>query len=227
MTASLIRLAANSHALAGSLPEALASFMARHKGVFIQVREDLSAAIGLAVAEGIADLGVAGASVQFPNLDCTPFRSGGLGLLLPPGHPLAERHIISFAETLDYPQISLEEPSAISVFLSDQARLLGRDLVVPMRLRSFEGVCHMVAAGAGMSMVPSSVVSRATLDTGTRFVPLAEDWADCTLLLCMPRDRPVARIVKLLAEEITAAESHHPDFAREAWSQRERALELA
>jgi DNA-binding transcriptional LysR family regulator len=212
--AGVIRLAANSHALAGSLPDALASFRSRHKGIFVEVYEDLSEAIGRAVADGGADIGVAGASAALPNLRLIPFRSGELGLLVYRGHPLAGRRSIAFAETLDYPQISLEERSAINVFLGEKAGSLGRELVVPIRLRGFEGVCRMVSAGTGISVLPSSVVGQSTLDAGAEFIPLEDDWADCTLVLCLPRDRPVRRTVDLLANEITKTESRHFDVAR-------------
>ncbi|WP_421950832.1 LysR family transcriptional regulator [Pelagibacterium sp.] len=211
--AGVIRVAANSHALAGSLPTALGRFMQVHGNVFIQVREELSSAIGVAVTEGMADIGVAGASANFPGLDCTPYRSGVLGLLVPAGHALADRSNLTYAETLDYPHISLEEPSAINVFLTEKAKVIGRELVVPIRLRSFEGVCHMVAAGAGISILPSTVVDEATIERGTHFIPLAEDWADCTLVLCLPKDRPVSHIARKLADEIVEQEKHHLDVA--------------
>jgi len=203
----VIRVAANSHALAASLPDALAAFMAEHKGVFVQLREELSDVVGRLVSEGTADLGVAGASAHFTNLEIIPFASGRLGLLVPRGHPLVDRESVDFAETLDLPQISLEEPSAISIFLGEKASGLGRDLVVPIRLRGFEGVCRMVSAGAGISILPSSVVGRSTFQSGAVFIPLTDAWAACTLVLCLPTDRPVPKVVRLLADEIICTES--------------------
>jgi DNA-binding transcriptional LysR family regulator len=222
----VIRVAANSHALAASLPLALASFMAQNKGAFVQIREDLSDAIGRMVSEGTADLGIAGASAQFPNLELVPFPSGRLGLLAPEGHPLADRPSIRFRETLDFPQISLEERSAISIQLTEKAQSIGRDFVVTARLRGFETVCHMVAAGVGISILPSSVVAQSILAAGARFVPLAEDWAECTLVLCLPLDRPVSRAVRRLAEEVSQTEMHHRDSAWPKATEREDLVDL-
>ncbi len=91
-------------------------------------------------------------------------------------------------------------------------------MVVPIRLRSFEGVCRMVAAGAGISILPSTTVNQATLDAGTRFIPLRDDWAPCQMVLCLPKDRPVSPIVRLLAAEVIRTEGLRLDPAKGSWS---------
>jgi DNA-binding transcriptional LysR family regulator len=199
----LIRLQANSNAIASFLPDVLASFLARHPDVLVDLREETSDEIARAVRAGDVDLGIAAGNANLEGLDTRPFRSDQLVLLVPPGHAFSGRRAVSFAETLDESFIGLDIHSAIHVFLSNHAHRLGRELTTRIRLRSFDGVCRMVAAGAGVAVMPGTAVSGSAFDAGAMAIAISDAWAQRDLVICLPIDRPPSRLVQRLVSEIT------------------------
>lgn len=202
----LVRLRANSNAITSFLPEALARFLARNPEVVVDLNEDTSDEIVRAVRVGDADLGIAAGNVNMEGLETRLFRSDRLVLLVPPGHALAGAKVVDFATVLDEPFIGLDRQSAIQGYLAGQAQKLGQELVPRIRLRSFEGVCRMVAAGAGVAIVPESAVSQPVLEAGAQTVALTASWTRRDLVLCLPRDRPVSPLVRRLAADILEPE---------------------
>src|SRR5262249_40102926 len=86
-----VRLLANTAAAAEFLPELLAGFLSSHPNVDLDLNERPSIAITEAVADGLADLGVAADHADFSGLESFPFRTDRLVLAVPPGHALAGR----------------------------------------------------------------------------------------------------------------------------------------
>lgn len=194
-----IRLLANSSAISSVLPDLLATFLARHPGVVVDLQEETSDEIGRRIREGRADLGIAAGSAKLGGLALKPFRTDRLALLTPAVHPLSNRRSVSFADLLDEHFIGLDEHSAIHVYLGQQARKAGRELTVRIRLRSFESVCRMVVAGAGVAILPLGSIVPGTLEAGARIVSLTDDWAERQLVICLPAGRPVPPLVERLA----------------------------
>ncbi|GGI27612.1 MULTISPECIES: LysR substrate-binding domain-containing protein [Bradyrhizobium] len=198
----LIRMRANSNAIASFLPDVLASYLARHPDVTVDLQEQTSDLIAVAVRAGEADLGIAAENAQFEGLRTEPFGVDRLVVLVPPGHWLADYTSIGFAEVLNEHFIGLDEQASIQTYLADHARRLGRELVIRIRLRGFESVCRMVAAGAGVAVVPVSVISSSVKDAGARAVELSDNWAQRNLVVCLPVDRPVSDLVQRLIADI-------------------------
>ena len=201
----VIRVRANSNAVASFLPDVLARFLARHPDVVVDLREETSDRIARAIRSGDADLGVAASNADLEGTETRPLVSDRLVLVAPPGHRLAGRRQVSFVEVLDESFIGLDEQSAIHAYLGEHARRLGREMTVRIRLRSFESVCRMVAVGAGVSIVPVSVVPHAVPGTGLGVVRLSEPWAQRDLVICIARDRPVSELVQRLLDELPKA----------------------
>lgn len=198
----MIKLLANSNAITSFLPDVLASFLARHRDVVVDLHEDTSDEIGRAVRAGEADLGIAAGNARLESLALRPFRVDRLILLIPAGNRLSGRKSTAFDQLLDEDFIGLDKQSAIHAYLGQQALRLGRELTVRIRLRSFEGVCRMVAAGAGVAILPESAVSASAIKAGAEVVQLTDTWAERELVICLPKDRPVSRLVELLVKEI-------------------------
>jgi DNA-binding transcriptional LysR family regulator len=201
-----VRLMANSNALASFLPDVLARFLARHPDVQIDLREALSDEIARAIRAGEAELGVAAGTADLSGLEVRPFRKDRLVLLVPEGHALAVRKRVSYAETLDEAFVGLDEGAAIQSYIADHAARLGRSLKPRIRLRSFEGVARMVAAGAGIAIVPASTVTRAQRDAGARVVDLTDAWAVRDLVICISAGRVVPRLVERLVGSLCSDE---------------------
>lgn len=202
---AVLRLRANSNSIASFLPDLLASFLARHPGVVVDLEEDTSDEIARAVRGGDVDAGIAASNADLEGLELRPFRTDHLVLLVPVAHPFASRSQIAFSETLDEQFIGLDDHASIQKYIGAHANRLGRELRVRLRLRSFEGVCRMVSAGVGLAVVPKSVIPIKGRETNARVVALTDQWARRELVICLRTERPVSPLLDSLLNEI---ESH-------------------
>lgn len=200
-----IRLLTNSNAISSFLPEILARFLVRYPDVELTVREAISDDIAHSVRMGEADLGVVAGTADLDGLSVKPFRTDRLIVLVPVGHRLAKRRRLAFAEIVGEPFIGLNEDAAIERYLNSHAVRLGRTMNSRIRLRSFDGIARVVAANAGIAIVPASVMAR-PLDLGTETLELSDPWARRDLVICRLPVRPRPEVARL-EEELTAADT--------------------
>lgn len=180
-----VRLMANASAINEFLPELLAPWLARHPNVDIALEERSSSVIVEAVRQGRADAGIIADWAEATGLEVLPFRLDHLVLVVPRRHPLARRRSILFREALDHDVIGLAEDSALQLHLSRHAAAARRRLRLRVRLRSFEAVCRMVGAGAGIGIVPRTAAERFRRGLPIRVVALADPWAERRLGICL------------------------------------------
>jgi DNA-binding transcriptional LysR family regulator len=204
-----IKLFANSNALVSFLPDILAKFLARNKEVLIDLREMTSDEIGRAIRAGDGDIGIAASNANLEGLEVINFRRDELVLLVPTGHRLESKVAIAFVDTLDEHFIGMDDHSAIQTYVVEQASRLGRTISIRVRLRSFEGVGRLVAAGAGVAIVPVSIVTPELYAAGARPIPLTDPWATRNLVICMPGGRPPSTAVQRLLKDITLSNSYN------------------
>ncbi len=175
---------ANTNAINCFLPEDLADFLGEHPQMRINLEEQPSPEIIRAVLAGRVDMGVVAMEGLPSGVRTLPYRHDRLVLLVPPQHPLAGQSATRFSTVLREAFVCLHAGSAIHTFMMNAAHELGGRLDVRIQVRSFNAVCRMVGAGAGIGMVPHS----AALEAGSRavVVDLDETWAQRDLLLCYP-----------------------------------------
>lgn len=178
---------ANSTAIASYLPSDLQVFLRAHPQARVQLEERLSRDIVAAVADGRADLGVVTWDEEHPLLDFHAYRDDALVVIVPPGNPLARQQSVSFEACLRHPFISLQGGSAIHTFLVGKAAFMGRSLDVRVQVASFTAVQALVESGAGISIVPRSVLQRRR-QPGLAIVSLREPWSERHLRICVRRD---------------------------------------
>lgn len=191
-----VKLLANTNAITEFLPEALSSFLAAHPHVSVDLEERLSDEIVGLIAEGVGDVGIVAGTVDVGALRTYPFRSDRFVVVTAPGHPLAGRAGVSFAEVLAYDLIGLERSASLQRFLTAKAAREGRPLKLRVQLRSFDGICRLVEAGVGVGVVPQTTARRAEKTMSLAVIALADDWAvrDLTIVVRAGEDlRPDAR----------------------------------
>lgn len=212
-TGCVVRLAANTNAICGNLPDDLTAFIAAHPWVELQIEEMPSATIARAVSDGAADIGILADGIGSTELAFLPYRSDPLVLICPPHHRLAKKRSVQFADTLDENFISLGADSPTHALLCEQAREAGRPVRIRAQLRSFSAVCRMVATGIGIALVPRSVVAATGQAAELAQRPLAESWADRGMKLCFRRDADTPAAQQELLAFLTLA-SAGPDQRR-------------
>ncbi len=197
-----IRLLANTNALTEFLPEALASFLAAHPQVSVDLEERLSDEIVGLVAEGVADIGIVAGTVEMGALETYPFRRDRFVVVAGANHPLARRGAVTFAEVLEQEFVGLERSSSLQRFLADKAAREGKPLRLRVQLRSFDAVCRMVEVGVGVGIVPQTTAARAARTMALGVVELSDDWAMRELKICVRGLADLRPLARELAESL-------------------------
>lgn len=193
-----IRLMCNTVTLVEFLPQALGPFLAAYPDIDVDIEEQPSRRIVAAVADGLADIGIAAYALATARLDTTLFRRDRLVVVAADGHPLGERSQARFAEILDFDFVGLGADSAIHDLLAGHAAQAGRPMRLRTRLRTFAGICELAALGVGVAVVPESAARRAQDRHALVSVPLADSWAQRDLMVCTRRQKTQPPLVAAL-----------------------------
>jgi len=196
----VVRLWANTSAVTQFLPHDLARFVQQNPGIRIELEEQNSDDIVRAVLEGRADLGIFADRTPPLGLQTVSYRSDQLVVVLPPGHPLGGDEDIDFERATDYEFVSLAAGTSLAVRMQDAAEELGRRLRLRIRVRSFDAMCQMVAAGLGIAVLPEAAVQPLLAAMDLRQVRLRDDWARRRLLVGARNFSAVPRPVRLLMD---------------------------
>jgi DNA-binding transcriptional LysR family regulator len=140
------------------------------------------------VAEGRASLGVCWDNVDFQGLECRPYRTDELALVVPPGHALAARAAVRFEQTLEYEHVGLPPNAAVHAMLQRATARSGRAPVYRAVVSSFDAALRVVAADLGIAVIPRQIAARHAREGAVRVVRLTDPWAARRFNVCV-RDR--------------------------------------
>jgi DNA-binding transcriptional LysR family regulator len=206
----LVRVAANKSAILQSLPEDLATFLAQHPMVRIDLEEGISPGIIEAVANNAADIGIFGANIPAPDLQVFLYREDELVAVLPIGHELATRDSVRFVEMIEYDFVSLEKGSSIETLCVRAAGALGRQLKLRVRVSGFDAQFRLIETGLGIGLVPHQVaLGRARLG-GVVCLPLDEPWSRRALNIGVRELGSLPVAARLLVEHLAGVTSRQP-----------------
>ncbi|MCJ2035338.1 LysR family transcriptional regulator [Methylobacterium sp. J-068] len=196
-----VRVLANLSAIVQFLPEDLQAFLAVQVNIRIDLEERPSGGVVAGVEEGAADLGICAGSTDARSLVARPYRGDRLVLVVPAGHPLADRDAIALSETLDHDHVGLHQESSIYAALRDEAQRLGRPLRLRIHVPSFDAICRMAQVGMGLGVVPEGVHALLGPQMNLVAVPLTDPWARRTLNLVV-RPGPLSPAASLLLDHL-------------------------
>ncbi|MBK4214718.1 LysR family transcriptional regulator [Paracoccus caeni] len=195
-----LRLVVNTAALHHGLPELLAGYLRGHPGVDLAITELPSGKAAEAVSAARAELGIVADHADLAGLVSRFWRKDRLVVVLPVGDPLAQGGSLRLADIVRHPVIGLGRMSALQRHIDERAAAHG---LGPLHLRASLAdvgmVLRMVAAGAGLAILPEAVV--ATHSAELVAVPLDEVWAARSLHLIW-RDDGAGPSVRKLIEHI-------------------------
>lgn len=200
-----VRLVASVSALAEQLPDDIAAFLARHQAVRVSLDERLSSDIVRSVREGSADLGVLWDLADLAGLHTLPYRSDHLCVVLHPGHVLARRRTLRYAETLEHAAVGVAPGGMMENMLRRQAALLGRQPAHRIQVSSLDASCRIVAAGLGLAILPQESTAVFASAAGLVTVPLAEPWAERRFVICSRPEAQLSATARLLAAHLQQA----------------------
>ncbi len=180
-----IRIWANAWAIIQYLPSDLASFMAEHPLLEIEIEESASSAVVQAVTENVADIGIIAGNLPAPGLHVLPYRADRLIVVMPEGHPLAEKPSLRLADIAEYDVIGRKRGSAIDTLFTNAALEYNTAVKPRLRVTGFEAVCRMAEANLGIGLVPEKCVERHMRSMAIAVRPLDEPWSLRQLHLCI------------------------------------------
>ncbi len=198
----VVRLWANTSAITQFLPGDLAHFASLQPGIRIELNEADSHEVVMAVLDGRADLGILADRTPALGLQTRPYRQDRLVLVVPPGHPLAKRRKLAFAEAVEYDFVSLTQSTSLAQRLERESRLLSKPLRIRIHVRSFDAMCQMVAAGLGIAVLPVAAAEPLVQALGLHKITLTDPWVDRHLLLGARDLGVLARPVRSLLDHL-------------------------
>jgi DNA-binding transcriptional LysR family regulator len=155
-----VQLLATTSGLSEHLPKALAAFLREYPDISVDVEERESTDIAAAIASGAADLGFAAEHALPDNLERFLFSEDRLMLMATLRGEFAGRRQIDFQDLADRDFVGLTSSTALQAHISRHAARLGVRLRFRARLRDFDAICQMVAAGVGIAVVPEAAARR-------------------------------------------------------------------
>lgn len=184
---SHVTLFANSTAIASYLPEDLSNFLRAYPAVRVSLEERLSHEIVSSVAEGRADIGVVTWNDEHPDVRFWPYHEDELVIVAPKEQALGQDGRARFVDCLAHPIVSLASGTAIHTFIVGKAAALGYPIDVRIQVAGFSAVIALVRSGAGIAIVPRSVLRNLQGD-GVQTLGLQEPWALRRLSVCARSD---------------------------------------
>jgi DNA-binding transcriptional LysR family regulator len=152
-----LRLWANATAFAGLLPEILAPYSRLHPGITLDVKDVLIEEAVAAVATGVAEVAIIGENTHVGELQTLTCDEDELVAILPPSHVLQSHDLLELEDLLDHDMVSLPRSSSLTRLIISHAETFNKHLRIRIQVRSFEGMCQMVAAGLGLALAPRKV----------------------------------------------------------------------
>lgn len=150
-----VHLHSNITAMTGGLPATVARFCERNPSIRVEIEERLSADVIRALVDGVADVGlfVAYDASSLPTtMQTVVWCEDDLVVLCPADHPLAQHDEVRLAEVFEFDIVSLADGALIAKMMSAGAEEAGIMLRQRVRVRSYDVLCHAVAARLGVGL---------------------------------------------------------------------------
>jgi DNA-binding transcriptional LysR family regulator len=205
-----VRLAASTAAINQFLPPLLARYARLEPQVRIDLEEQVSDAVVTALREGRADVGV---FVEGPGADglvTQLFRSDELVLVLPRKHRITGKPPLAFAEALDEDWISLDTGAAMLQKQQQAALAANKPFRLRMQVRSFDAVCHLVASGLGVAILPKAAALPIVRAMQLDWRPLSDPWAKRRMLVATAQGKSDPAVEALVAFLVEPSQNAKP-----------------
>ncbi|MES3004090.1 MAG: LysR family transcriptional regulator [Pseudomonadota bacterium] len=178
-----LRLSASTASISQFLPPLLARYLVLRPQVRIELEEQVSDEVATALREATADVGVFVEGPDTSGLRTQLFRTDELVLVLPAKHKLTGRTPVAFTDALDEDWISLNTGAAMLQQQQQAALAANKPFRLRMQVRSFDAVCHLVASGLGLAILPKMAALPMIRAMKLAWRPLADEWAQRRMLV--------------------------------------------
>ncbi|HKA10999.1 MAG TPA: LysR family transcriptional regulator [Candidatus Dormibacteraeota bacterium] len=186
------------------IPLALGAYKKVHPNLALSLEIGSREMLQERLKRGVLDLAVLSLPIADPNLESTPFMEDELVLVVPAGHPLAERRHLTLRDFTGESFLMREPGSGTRLAVEMAARRAGVSLQVGMELGSNGAIKHAVEAGLGVAVLSSHAIELERKGGGLVVVdiegfPILRPWS----------------IVHLRRRQLPAAVAQFIEFLRE------------
>lgn len=138
------------------IPKLTSDFIAAdpNSGVEFSFHSDLSSGLIDGLLQHKFDLVFCSEPEKSLGLTATPVTSQKLVMIVPNGHPLADRESIGLAETLGYPAVWFTKGSGLRKVVDGMYEQVGGKPISVVETEEDEVIAGLVAAGFGIAVVP-------------------------------------------------------------------------
>ncbi|OZI60761.1 LysR family transcriptional regulator [Bordetella genomosp. 11] len=199
-----IRLASLPSPILVMLPSQIGRYLRANPQVSVDLLECYSDEIPRMVAEDRADIGIYHGRHPAPGVVSHPYIRDRVGLVVPLGHPLADRKAVHLEDAVDYDLVGYFPRHSYDQFLAYVDQSVSRPPNVRLQVSNFEARCRMVQEGLGLAVLPESIASKYLVDMGLVWLRLEDDWAERQLYVCVRHNRDRDQAVDELVEVLRA-----------------------
>lgn len=172
-----LRLYANTSALTEFLPSKIASWLKTHPDIHIDLQEQSSTDIIKSVSAGLGEAGIVSNAVDPQTLKLEPLVDDDLSLIIPANHRLNSEQDVFLKDIIHEPFVGFYSDSALQEHINAHARSMGHELIIRIRMNTFEGMCEMVENGIGLGILPEIIADKYQTSFNYKKVTLKDEWA--------------------------------------------------
>lgn len=203
-----VRIHSNTSAIIAFLPQDLSTFSQQYPQIKIDLQERVSSEIIYAIRNGLTDVGIFAGHVSSDDLEVFPYKSDRLVLVIPQGHPFANRETVRFKDVMHLDFIGLQTDASLQALLHEEAARLGKSLKMRIQVRSFDAICRMIHHGMGVGVLPEKTIYREPGDLRLSSIPLTDTWAHRKLVVGMREYAKLPLIAKHLVDHLIDPGGH-------------------
>ena len=173
---------------AQTVPELMRGFLAQPGNETVRFELHTESGFSRDLLQAVAEERLDMAFVSHPGdptvFDCLAFQRSPFVVVVPPGHPLAEKESVTLRETLPYPYVYFSQRGGLRLPIDALFREIGAKPKIAYETEEDTVVAGMAAAGFGIAVVPDHPVLRC-LDV--KILPITDPDPSRTAYLCRKR----------------------------------------
>lgn len=201
--ATVVRVCANTSAMAQFLPQDLADFQQLHPDIRLMLDEQWSEAGAQAVRTGRADIAIVLEGAWTSGLRTWRYRSDQIAAVFRRGQAPRGGQLL-LADLMGRDLVALEDRSSMMRLLAEKAAQTGQPFALRAKVKSFEAVCRLVQVGSGVGLLPLRAAQAFEAAMDLEIVPLADTWAQRRMSICTGHT-PLPPALQALVDHLAAA----------------------
>ena len=186
---------------AGLFPRVIKLFHEAYPRINLSLHDVLAEQINQMVREGRADLGLSVPPSDAEDLTFEPVLEDSYVVVCPCGHPLLAQSAVAWSQLAAYPFIGINRLSSSRQDIDRLMQSVGERLDILCDARQIATVGRMVAAGLGISVLPSLSFRQIAAD-GIEYRPLVEPTIRRELGIILSRRHPPSAATSALRQLI-------------------------